>query len=173
MFCSGCGLALAPGQAVCQRCGRPVAPTVATMPDIQFQVENYRSKVRALSVVWFIYAGFSLLFGLIGVLFARAAMAGQLGPWASEHMNAPFLHGPMMPFFGPGLLHLIWIFMLMRGALALVAAWGLMEHAPWARWVAIIVACLSLLKFPFGTALGIWTLVVLAGYRNATLFEQL
>jgi hypothetical protein len=28
-------------------------------------------------------------------------------------------------------------------------------------------AFLSLLKFPFGTAIGIWTLVVLLGYRNA------
>lgn len=39
--------------------------------------------------------------------------------------------------------------------------------------MAIIVAFLSLLKFPLGTALGIWTLVVLMGYRNATLYDQL
>jgi len=26
---------------------------------------------------------------------------------------------------------------------------------------------------PFGTALGIWTLVTLMGYRNQTLYEQL
>jgi hypothetical protein len=47
-----------------------------------------------------------------------------------------------------------------------------MEQAPWARTVAIVAACLSLLKIPFGTALGIWTLVMLVGYRNATLYEQ-
>ena len=39
--------------------------------------------------------------------------------------------------------------------------------------MAIVVAILSLIKFPFGTALGIWTLVVLIGYRNTTLYEQL
>jgi hypothetical protein len=39
--------------------------------------------------------------------------------------------------------------------------------------VAIVAAFLSLLKFPLGTAMGIWTLVVLLGYRNATLYEQL
>ena len=173
MFCSGCGLALMPGQAVCPQCGRPVAPKVATMPDIQFQVENYRSKVKALSTVWFIYAGFSLLIGLASMAFAHAALSGQFGPWAGDPMNGPFMHGPMMPFFAPGLLHFLWIFLLLRSTLALVAAWGLMEHAPWGRPVAIVVACLSLLKIPFGTALGIWTLVVLVGYRNATLFEQL
>jgi hypothetical protein len=39
--------------------------------------------------------------------------------------------------------------------------------------VAIVAAFLSLLKFPFGTALGIWTLITLLGYRNSTLYSQL
>jgi hypothetical protein len=39
--------------------------------------------------------------------------------------------------------------------------------------VAIIAAIFSLLKFPFGTALGIWTLVVLLGYQNSALYDQL
>jgi hypothetical protein len=30
-----------------------------------------------------------------------------------------------------------------------------------------------MLKIPFGTAIGIWTLVLLLGYRNTTLYEQL
>jgi hypothetical protein len=37
-----------------------------------------------------------------------------------------------------------------------------------------VAAFLNLFKFvPIGTALGIWTLVVLMGYRNQTLYEQL
>jgi len=40
------------------------------------------------------------------------------------------------------------------------------------RIVAIIAAILSLIRFPLGTALGIWTLIVLLGYRNTTLYEQ-
>jgi hypothetical protein len=39
--------------------------------------------------------------------------------------------------------------------------------------VAIVAAFLILLHFPIGTALAIWTLVVLMGYRNATLYDQL
>jgi hypothetical protein len=38
---------------------------------------------------------------------------------------------------------------------------------------AIIAAVFSLLRFPFGTALAIWTLVLLLGYRNSTLYDQL
>jgi hypothetical protein len=70
-------------------------------------------------------------------------------------------------------MHLIWVAVLVRGALAVAAGWGLMERTQWGRIVAIVAAILSLLKFPFGTALGIWTLVVLLGYRNSTLYEQL
>jgi uncharacterized membrane protein (DUF2068 family) len=76
-------------------------------------------------------------------------------------------------WFAPAILHFVWVMLIMRSTLALVAAWGLMERAPWGRIVAIVAAFLSLLKFPFGTALGIWTLVVLLGCRNATLYEQL
>jgi hypothetical protein len=36
-----------------------------------------------------------------------------------------------------------------------------------------VVSFLSLIKFPVGTALGIWTLVVLMGFQNSTLYEQL
>ncbi len=46
-----------------------------------------------------------------------------------------------------------------------------MSAAHWGRIVAIVAAFLSLLKFPFGTAIGIWTLVVLLGYSNARLYE--
>jgi hypothetical protein len=73
----------------------------------------------------------------------------------------------------PAFLHFAWVFLVLRAALALAAGWGLMERAPWGRIVAIVAAFLSLLRFPFGTALGIWTLVVLLGYRNSTLYEQL
>jgi len=60
-----------------------------------------------------------------------------------------------------------------RAALALASGWGLIQHARWGRIFAIFVAIVSLFRFPLGTALGIWTLVVLLGARNAVLYEQL
>jgi hypothetical protein len=39
--------------------------------------------------------------------------------------------------------------------------------------VAIVAAFFSLIRIPIGTALGIWTLVTLLGYRNTTLYDQL
>jgi hypothetical protein len=63
--------------------------------------------------------------------------------------------------------------LMLRSGLAFVAGWGLMERAPWGRVVAIVAAFLSILKIPFGTAIAIWTLVMLLGYRNTSLYDQL
>lgn len=164
MFCSRCGAALAAGQAFCPQCGQPVAPA-PLVPNLAFQVENYRGRIRALAIVWLVYAGVSLLFGFAGLTFARQFLTGGLGPWMNGG-NAP-------AWFFPAILHFAWIALVVRTALAAVAGWGLLEQQRWGRILAIVVAFLSLLKFPFGTAMGIWTLVVLLGYRNATLYEQL
>ena len=80
----------------------------------------------------------------------------------------------MPPFwFGSALLRFAWVFLLARVGLAALAGFGLLERAQWGRIVAIVAAVLCLIKFPFGTAMGIWTLIVLLGYRNSTLYEQL
>lgn len=164
MFCSGCGEALAPGQAFCPKCGRPLAPSVPPVPGLEFQVESYAGKVKTLGIFWFVYAGLSLVVGLAGLTFAKAFLSGGMGPWMRD--------SPPM-WLGPAFIHLIWVMLVLRAGLALVAGWGLMEHTQWGRLVAIVAAILCLIKFPFGTALGIWTLVMLLGYRNSTLYDQL
>ena len=172
MYCSGCGTGVTPGQAVCPQCGRPVAAAAApAIPGYELQLHNYASQIRALSIVWFIYAGLALLTGILGLAFANAALSGRLGEW---------LHGqgagggwPIGPIFGVAILRFAWVFLLARAALAVAAGWGLYEHAPWGRVVAIVAAVLNILHFPFGTAVAIWTLIMLIGYRNSTLYDQL
>ena len=172
MYCSGCGQALAAGEAVCPHCGRPVAPPVPPVPGFAFEVENYRSRVRALGVVWFVYAGLSLLLGFAALSFARTLLIGALGmPW--RWTNGPWAHGGPPPVWLIPVMHMAWLSLVIRSLLAVVAGWGLLEHAQWGRILAIIVAILSLIRFPLGTALGIWTLVMLLGYRNSTLYQQL
>lgn len=175
MFCSGCGQPLPAGQAVCGHCGRmaaaPPAAPAPPIPNIAFELANYANRVRALSTVWFIYGGLVLVTGMIGLSFASSFFNGGFGPW----MRGPWGHGafPFGPGFGPAILHFAWVMVILRAALAFVAGWGLMERAPWGRVVAIVAAFLSILKIPFGTALAIWTLVTLLGYRNTTLYDQL
>lgn len=169
MFCSGCGQALVPGQPVCNRCGRPVvmAPPI---PGLAMELDSYAGKLRALGVVWIIYGVLMLAFGMLGLAFANAFVFGHIGPWAH---GGPW--GRDFPFqmFGPVFLKFIWLVVLVRSGLAIAAGWGLLHRTRWGRVVAIVSAFFSILKVPFGTAVAIWTLVVLMGYRNNTLYEQL
>jgi len=165
MYCSGCGQAIEPGQAVCPKCGRPLAPQVPPVPGLQFQLENYAGKIRLLGIFWFVYAGLSLLLGIAGLTFAKTVLSGGLAPWVP---------GPMTHMWmGPTFFRFIWVVLVFRAGLAVAAGWGLMEHSKWGRLVAIVAAILCMLKFPFGTALGVWTLIMLLGYRNTTLYDQL
>ncbi len=165
MYCSGCGQAINPGQGFCPQCGRPIAVPVPPVPGLQFQLASFNSKLRALSTVWYIYGGLRLLFGAVGMVFAHAFFNGHF---------RNFMLGPMpFPWMGPAILRVAWIFLIIQAGLAFAAGYGLMERAPWGRVVAIVAAVFSLLKFPLGTALAIWTLVTLLGYRNSALYEQL
>jgi uncharacterized BrkB/YihY/UPF0761 family membrane protein len=137
---------------------------------MQFQLESYAGKVKLLSLVWLLYAAVSLLAGMAGLTFFHAFLSNHFSHWG----HGPWSDGSGPPeWLGPAILRFVWLALLVRSGLALVAAWGLHERSQWGRVVAIVAGFLSVLKFPFGTALGIWTLVVLLGYRNTTLYEQL
>jgi hypothetical protein len=140
------------------------------VPNLAFEVANYANRIRALSTVWFIYGGLSLVTGIVALSFANSFLNGggfwMHGPWARNGF-------PLGPGFGPAIIHFAWIMLMLRSGLAFVAGWGLMERAPWGRVVAIVAAFLSILKIPFGTAIAIWTLVMLLGYRNTSLYDQL
>lgn len=112
------------------------------------------------------YAGIALLTGIAGLTFARHFLTGHMGPWMNGGSGPP-------TWFFPAILQVVWVKLLVRVGLIVAAAWGLLEEAQWGRVLAIIAAIWSLIHLPLGTAMGIWTLVVLLGYRNATLYEQL
>lgn len=166
MFCTACGTAIPANQPVCPRCGQPVTQTFPGGPGFSFELARYRSHIRVLAIVWFVYGAFSLLLGIAGLSMARLFLSGRLEPWM-HGVNAPQLP----PGFLPMMMHLAWIAVAVRAALAFLAGWGLMEQERWGRILAIIVAILSLIRFPLGTALGIWTLIMMFGYRHTTLYE--
>jgi len=169
MYCSGCGQALAPGQPVCPQCGRQTAVAVPPVPGLQYQIDTYAGKIRALSIFWFAYAAIAFLTGVVRLNFAQAFFFNHFNGWAPGYW--PW--GPGGAWFGPAFLHMAWAFLLLRTGLALAAGWLLMERSRSGRVVALAAAFICLLHPVIGTVLGIWTLVVLLGYRNCTLYEQL
>jgi len=116
-----------------------------------------REHVRILAWCFIVYSSIIVLVGLcIGsiVLFGGAISGDQ---------KALFITGAV----GAGIAGLL-IIVSLPGMLAGI---GLLKMQPWARIVAIIVGVLHILSFPFGTALGIYTLWVLLSAESEALFR--
>jgi hypothetical protein len=172
MYCSGCGQALVAGQGFCPRCGlaNPTgAPPAYMPPSLLPPLAVVERRIDALAAGWFIYAGLVGITGLIGLAFAHAWMNGHMGygPWGHGY-GRNFFNSPWMPFF---FLKFARVALLIRVGLALAAGFGLRQKATWGRWLAIVAGCLAILHPLLGTALGIWTLVVLLNAPNAEGYE--
>ena len=170
MYCSGCGFALAQGQPVCPQCGRPVAPAAPPVPGMNFLVATYASKIKTLGIFWFVYAGLYLIFGFVGLTILQGVF-GHARSWDTGQWN------PGSWFF-PAVVALAKVKVVLGSVLAAVVGWGLVQRAQWGRFVALVAAFLNLLNFPFGifpfgTAIAIFTMVLLLGYRNTTLYAEL
>jgi hypothetical protein len=61
-------------------------------------------------------------------------------------------------------------FLVILSLPGIIAGIGLLKFRPWARILGIIIGALHLLSFPFGTALGVYALVVLLNNEVAVDF---
>jgi len=177
MHCSGCGQDLMAGQGFCPRCGRvsgvgmPMAsvppPGFGAGPTTWLPLAQIERQVNALAVGWFVYSGIAALFGLMGLAFVHASIGRHFG--VSWPFSGHFGH-PMMGLFW---MKFAWMALTLRVGLGIAAGIGLMQKTTWGRVVAIIAGFLAILHFPFGTAMGIWTLVVLLKAPNAAGYEAM
>jgi hypothetical protein len=125
--------------------------------------------INSLAIGWYVYAGLVALTGILGMAVAHAIFDQHaFGPWASHGHR--FFDGPMMPLFWMKFARAA---LFLRLALALAAGYGLHNKTTWGRTVAIIAGVLALFHPIFGTALGIWTLVVLLKAPNAAGYEAM
>jgi hypothetical protein len=115
--------------------------------------------LQTLGILWCVLGVYRVISGLIGIIFLRAFTTHNFGNDA--WMFGGRFHGPF-PMWMAGLWPMIAFATVFTAGLALVAGVGLLNRRPWGRIVAIIAAILALIKFPLGTALGIYTLWVLA-----------
>jgi len=170
MHCAHCGTPVMPGQRFCSKCGQPIvgatppapaaAPAPPPPPAVQTSVptasfgfarpSRVARHLSALGLLWIIYSGLHVIPGL--------ALIG-IG-----HMHFPFMFAPIptpMRLFLAPFLGGIGVLIAGVSIAGLIAGIGLMAHSPWARMLTIVVGCISLIHFPLGTALGIYTLWVL------------
>lgn len=153
MYCDRCGTSLAPSSQFCYSCGKRVIPS-AIPPNATTYAgseDRVRRHIHRLATLWVVNGVLRLL------LVLWLTVGGR--------MSLP-------PFFGYGRFGLISFFdafswwpllavLGVFGVLHFVLAWGLYERRPWARFLGLVLGFLALIRFPFGTALGIYTIWVL------------
>ena len=158
MFCNSCGKELQAGQQFCSVCGQPVG--VARVPSAAHRVvEN----IKLLGILWLVYSLFTLLGG-IALWVVANTIFGAI---------ARMQNGAQIPTFLQPLLSMLALVIVAKAALGIAAGAGLLQRAPWARLLALIVGFISLLNLPFGTALGIYTIWVLLAGDGEKQYQQL
>lgn len=85
-----------------------------------------------------------------------------------RHLALPFDAHILAPFIA-----MIGFMVVIKSLCGLVVGWGLLRRQPWARVFALVMAFISLIHLPFGTALGIYTLVVLMPAEAAREYEAI
>lgn len=137
MYCDQCGARVEANQAFCSACGKRVGKSL--VPAVHSRIAGH---VRLLAILWFALSGLLLIPALFLIWWSRTI--GNFIP--SEVIGMVLLAFALGGF---------------------LTGWGLMERAPWARTLTIVLGFVSLLHFPLGTALGIYTLWVLLPAQSA------
>jgi hypothetical protein len=75
--------------------------------------------------------------------------------------------------FVPTLMTGLGTLVALVAVLSLAVGWGLYQRASWARMLALVMAFFSLLSIPLGTAIGIYTLVVLLPAESEAEWKQI
>lgn len=133
-------------------------------------VPRVQRNLQTLSVLWCVYAGYRVLQGFLGMFFLRFFSSHNFGggDWPiRSHMP------PMFPMWMGAMVPLVGVITVLAAGLAILVGISLLNRKPWARPLAIVVAILALFKFPIGTALGIYTLWVLAPADSGMEYEAL
>jgi ABC-type spermidine/putrescine transport system permease subunit II len=129
-------------------------------PPMPIYLPRVQRNLQTLGILWCVLGVYRVVSGMIGMIFLRAFTTHNFGN--DSWMFGGRFHGSFPPTWMAGLWPVIAIATVFTAALALVAGYGLLNRRPWGRTVAIIAAILALIKFPIGTAVGIYTLWVLA-----------
>ena len=153
MFCDRCGARLEGNPAFCPACGKALGQ-VPLMP-VQGRIAGH---TRLCGILWIALSAFRLLPGIFLLSFFGRS-------WS-------FLP-PEVPFFVHGILQAVGAALVACGVIGIVAGWGLLERQPWARMLAIVLACLNLVDLPFGTGLGVYTLWVLLPAASEAEYRQI
>lgn len=164
MYCDRCGSSLTPSSQFCSSCGKHVIGAGNLSSSAVYDPSEYRVRrhIQRLATLWIIQGALRLL------LILWIAVGGRM-------FFPPFFeHGRFGMFFFPSfawgpVLAVLSVFCVLH----FVLAWGLYERRLWARYLGLVLGFLALVRFPFGTALGIYTIWVLLPESSGREYQRL
>ncbi len=136
-----------------------------------YQAMQDAEHLKLLGIFHYVMAGLQVVFGCVFIIYIVMGSVLVSGALSSGSGSGPG-HGPP-PEFG-------WLFILVGGC-AMLLIWAMaVAHFLTARWMAerrnwtfcFVVACISCISFPMGTALGVFTIIVLQRPSVKALFGQ-
>ena len=114
--------------------------------------------VKVIGIIWVIFGVFCLCLAFFAFLFFFGV--AQI---------------PNVEDVEPGLLRFIGIlvssFLGIIGLPQIIGGLGLIQHKEWARILMLVVSFISLPHVPFGTALGVYTMIILFNRETVRLFQ--
>ena len=123
---------------------------------------NRSGQRQILGACWLVYGIFRLILGVCLVLFGGTATV----------MFGALLGRVPNPFALMADFHVVYagmvVLTVLCGVFGLLAGLALLANQGTARVLALVAALLSVCEIPFGTTLGIYTLVVLLAGRGAS-----
>ncbi len=117
--------------------------------------------LKVIAVIHFVLGGLALI-GALFMLASGFVLKPQIA--ASDPAHAAV---------GSAFIFLLAALVLLFALLHLVVGYGLLQFKPWGRILAIVFSCFNLFSFPFGTALGGFTLYFLLKSGAAQEYQQL
>lgn len=102
---------------------------------------------KHISIVAALHIGLSILSILIGIfLFVILYFIGNF----VDDMEAQFIL--------PLIAKIIFAFLILIGLPGIIAGIGLFKRKEWARILTLVLSVIALVNFPFGTALGVYSI---------------
>jgi hypothetical protein len=124
-----------------------------------------------MGILWAVYSAFRILVGFGTLAFSRFFL-----PLISNYIP----HDADSARMVPGLIQFMstiyafgFFISLVSGVIGVSAALGLLQGRPWGRVMALIAAFVSVLSIPLGTALAVYTMIILFSSGNDENYRRL
>lgn len=148
MYCDRCGTELQAGNRFCPSCGNSLGVSPGPLAPAVGRVGRH---VQTLGILWFAASALNLIGAAALLVLANTLFA---------HLER--FPGPVPPpAFLQGLLSALGLLLFIKALAGFAAGWGLLQRESWARPLTLVLGFISLINFPIGTALGIYTIWVL------------